>query len=121
MANRKGNKMDFKSDEEAYVRLTRVQEMLQIQKEHFTELLQQQQNNCKDFIKLILDKSNKQLDDLTRKKQDLKMSLRYTQNEVDALKTDNIKLSAELKTLQTEQIKASEDLSYTNGVFRGPI
>ncbi|KAL7380426.1 hypothetical protein ABVT39_017807 [Epinephelus coioides] len=84
--------------------------MLQIQREHFTELLQQQQNTCEDFIKLILDNSNKRLDDLTRENQELKICLQYTQNEVDTLKTDNIKLSAELKTLQTERLKASEGL-----------
>ena len=38
------------------------------------------------------------------------MSLQYTQNEVDALKTDNIKMSTELKTLQTERLKTSEGL-----------
>ena len=83
--------MDFKSDEEAYVTLTQIQEMLQIQKEHFTELLQQQQNNCKDFIKLILDSSNKRLDDLRRENQELKMSLQYTQNEADTVcRVENI-------------------------------
>lgn len=50
-------KPEAKPDEE-YVLLAQVNELLQQQKEMFTALLQQKQNNFKGFVKIIMDSTN---------------------------------------------------------------
>lgn len=109
MSSRNRSK-ESKSDEDIFVTPCQLQEALLSQKEHFTDLLQQQQNNFRDFIKIIMENSNKRIDELTRENHDLKISLQFTQKEVDSLKADNAKLSADLKSIESEKSNLSESL-----------
>ena len=81
---------DEKSDEDV-VSLAQVKEMLQQQKDMYSALLQQQQENFKSFVKIILDSTNSRLDTITREVQEIKTSIQFTQKEVDDIKTHNIK------------------------------
>lgn len=52
----------------------------------FLALLQQQQENFKGFVKLILDTTNSRLDDISKEVQEIKATIHFTQKEVDDIK-----------------------------------
>ena len=49
-------------------------------------MLQQQENSFKCFVQILVDSTNKRMDDLTREVQDLKNSLQFSQGQHDRLK-----------------------------------
>jgi hypothetical protein len=50
------------------------------------QFLQQQENNLKSFVQILMDSTNKIMDDLTREVHDIKNNLQFSQGEVDVLK-----------------------------------
>ncbi|CAL1591862.1 unnamed protein product [Knipowitschia caucasica] len=76
----------------------------------FRELIQQQQENFKGFIKLIMESTNTRMDLQTKDIQELKTSLQFTQGEVDTLKEHNLKLTERTNTLQTDFYKVCDNL-----------
>ncbi|KAL7375799.1 hypothetical protein ABVT39_024119 [Epinephelus coioides] len=86
----KGTKVEMKPDEE-YVSLTQMNELLNQQNEMFTALLQQQQDDFKGFVKIIMDSTNTRLDEMSKQLQDIKTNLQFTQKDVDDIKADNVK------------------------------
>lgn len=90
--------------------LTQVSDLLQQQKEMFTALLQQQQDNFKGFVKIIMDSTNTRLEALTREIQEIKTSLQYTQKEVDDIKSDNTKQADQCNSMQSDLFKVCDSL-----------
>ena len=99
----------MKSDEE-YVSLTHVNELMQQQKEMFVALLEQQHNNFKGFVKIIMDSTNSRLDAITKDLQDIKTSLQFTQKDVDDIKTDNAKQIERCNAMQSDIFKVCDSL-----------
>lgn len=98
-----------KADDE-YVSLAQVMELLQQQKEMYTALLNQQQDNFKSFVKVIMDSTNLRLDSLTREMQDIKTSLQFTQKEVDDIKVFNGKQDEYNRELRSDVYKTCDSL-----------
>lgn len=96
--------------EEECVSLSRVTELLEQQKDMFKEILQQQQENFKCFIKIIMETTDTRLDGITRDIQELKTSLEFTQGDVDKLKEEKAKLTERSSTLQTDVYKVCDSL-----------
>lgn len=98
-----------RSDED-YTTLTQVNELLQMQQEVFTALLQQQQDNFKSFVHVIMDSTNARFDSLTKEQQDIKTSLQFTQKDVDELKADAQKQKKEEELWEQKMITVNESL-----------
>lgn len=105
----KGSKTDGRQDED-YVSLTQVRELLSQQKEMYMELLQQQQENFKGFVKIIVDSTNTRMDAMTRDLQDIKTSLQFTQKDVDDIKVESAKHKDRSDTLQSDIFKVCEGM-----------
>lgn len=97
-------KAEVKSDE-VYVSLTHVNELMQQQKEMFVALLEQQHDNFKGFVKIIMDSTNNRLDAITKDLQDIKTSLQFTQKDVDDIKSDIAKQSKRCNAMQSDIFK----------------
>ncbi len=106
---RKAAEVETKSEDE-YVSLRQVTDLLQQQKDTFIALLQQQQENFKGFVQMIMDSTNTRLDAINRDIQEVKVSLQYTQKEVDDLKADNIKHTERGNTMQADIYKVCDSL-----------
>lgn len=99
-----------RSDEE-YITLAQVNDLLQMQKEVFTGLLQQQQDNFKSFVQIIMDSTNARFDLLIKELQDIKTSLQFTQKDVDELKADAVKHKKEVDMREQKVVKIDESLA----------
>lgn len=96
--------------EEDYVSLSRVTELMEQQRVMFRELIQQQQENFKGFIKLIMESTNTRMDSQLKDIQELKISLQFTQGEVDTIKEEKRKLTESTDTVQNDFYKVCENL-----------
>lgn len=99
-----------RNTEEDWVSLTQVNDLLNHQKDMFTALLQQQQDIFKDFVKVIMDSTNSRMDMITKEIQELKLSIQFTQKDVDELKITQAKQSDHGNSIQTDIIKICESL-----------
>ncbi len=102
-------KVETKQEDEL-VSLEQVNDLLSKQKEMFTALLQQQQDNFQCFVKMILDSTNLRLDSLTREVQEIKTSIQFTQKEVDDIKISNANQADHSKALQADIIRICDSL-----------
>ena len=105
----KASKAESKPDEE-YVSLTQVTELLQQQKDMFLALQQQQQENFKGFVQIIVDSSKSRMDAITKDLQEIKTSLQFTQKEVDELKDNINKQAGRCNTMQSDIFKVCDSL-----------
>lgn len=105
----KGSKAEMKTDEE-YVSLSQLTELMQQQKDMFMALLQQQQENFKGFVQIIMDSTNNRMESLTKDIQEVKVSLQFTQKEVDDLKSDSRKHAERCEIMQADIYKVCESL-----------
>ncbi len=100
---------EVKLDEE-HVPLSQVSELLLQQKEMFMALLQQQSDNFRGFVKDIMDSTNTRLDALSRELQDIKVSLQYTQKDVDDIKKNNANQAERCNATQSDLYKMCDSL-----------
>ena len=84
-----------------------VKDLLNIQKETYKQLLQQQENWFKYCVKILVESTNRRMDDLTREVQDLKNSLQFSQGQLDEFKQENGKITKISKSLR-------KDILYVN-------
>lgn len=89
---------------EEYVNLRPGTELLQ-QQDMFKELLQQQQENFKGLVEIIMGSTNTRMDGVRKDVQEV--SLQFTKGDVDKLKDENSKLNECLNTQQTDLYKLS--------------
>lgn len=68
---------------EEYVTMAQVRELLDQQKDFYRTLLEQQEKSFKTCVQIIVDFSNKRIDDLSKQIFDFKASLEMTQKEFD--------------------------------------
>ena len=92
--------------EEETVSLEQVKELLQQQREHFLDLLNQQEKTFRSFVELIINTSNQRWDDEIKRVQEFKTSLEFSQGDIDCLKKELAELKSEMKT----QLKSEGDL-----------
>jgi len=59
---------------EDYVTMAQVRELLGQQKDFYRTLLEQQEKNCKSSVQIIVDSTNKRIDDLSKQVYDFKVS-----------------------------------------------
>ena len=90
--------MPPKKVEKDTVSITQVREMLQQQNKFFLDMLQQQERTFKSFVEMIMDIQNQRGDEMMKELQELKMSVQFTQKDVDDLKKELSPLSVENKT-----------------------
>ena len=88
--------------EESGVSLSHVKDLLNKHKETYKQLLQQQENSFKCFVQILVDSTNKRMEDLTREVPDLKKSLQFSQGQLDELKLENGKMTAICKSLRED-------------------
>jgi hypothetical protein len=96
--------------EESGVSLSHVKDLLNEQKETYKQLLQQQENSFKCFVQILMDSTNTIMDNLTRKVQDLKNSLQFSQGQNDELKQEKGKMPAICKSLREDISSVCESL-----------
>lgn len=87
-----------------------MNELLNQQKEVFLALLQQQQDNFKGFVKIIMDSTNTRLDEMSKQLQDIKTSLQFTQKDVGDMKADITKQAERGSSLQADLFKVCDSL-----------
>ncbi|KAL7381408.1 hypothetical protein ABVT39_005164 [Epinephelus coioides] len=103
------SKAEMKPDEED-ISLSQVTDFKQQQKDMFTALLHQQQEDLKGFVQIIVDSTNSSLDAISRDIQKVKVSLRFTKKEVDDLKADSSKWTKRCDTMQADIYKVCDSL-----------
>lgn len=62
---------------------TQVNVLLQQQKDLFTALVNQQQDNFQGFVQMIPDSDNARFDHITKELQDVKVRIHFTQKEMN--------------------------------------
>ncbi|KAL7388285.1 hypothetical protein ABVT39_010756 [Epinephelus coioides] len=102
-------KAESKPDEE-YMSLSQVTDLIQQQKDMFMALLQQQQENFKGFVQIIMESTNTRLDAISKEIQEVKVSLQFTQKEVDDLKAEGSKQAVRGDALQADIYKICDSL-----------
>lgn len=70
---------------EEYVTMAQVHELLDQQKEFYKTLLEQQEKSFKMCVQIIVDSSDRRIDDLAKQVYDFKVSLEMTQIDFDDL------------------------------------
>ena len=92
------------------VSLAQVHELLDQQNQFFKDSLQQLENSYKSFVVTIMNNTNSRLNGILKDVEDLKVSLQYTQKDVDQLKESCNKLSSEGKTFEGDIHRLAESL-----------
>ena len=96
--------------EDSGVSLSHVKDLFNEQKLFYKQLLQQQENSFKCCIQILVESTNKIMDDLTRDVQDLKNSLQFSQGQLDELKQEDGKLTAIYKSLREDISSVCESI-----------
>lgn len=76
--------------DEEYVSLSTLRELLDQQKLFYKDMLELQEKNFKTFLTVVMESTNKQIDDLVKDVMEFKHSMEYSQTEVDELKIAHI-------------------------------
>lgn len=107
---------------EDYVTMAQVRELLDQQKDFYKTLLEQQERSFKTCVQVIVDSSNKRIDDLIKQIYDFKMSLEMTQKEVDDYKASTSTLTkncneirSDLDTICKSLLAYSDKTEYLDG------
>lgn len=72
-----------------YVSMDTLKELLDQQRNYFEDLLRRQETAFRSFTQMVMDSNNKRVDSCLREIQELKVSLSYSQNEIDELKKNH--------------------------------
>lgn len=83
--------------DEEFVTVNVLTEMLEQQKSVFKEMMDLQEKNFKSFLQLIMETTNKRVDNLVKEFTEYKQSLDYTQTQVDNQKKINDNITAMCK------------------------
>lgn len=102
-------------NEEDYVTVTQVRDLLEQQKSVYVELLKQQEATYKGFVQLLMESFTKRMDELTKDLCDFKASLHFTQGEVENLKGHSEKMSKDCKAMSNDINMLNSKLSTMNG------
>lgn len=71
------------------ISLVLLHKLMDQQKASYKDLIEQQERSYRAFMQMILDSTNKRVDELMKEVQELRSSLQFSQNEVDELKQAN--------------------------------
>ena len=82
-------------DSASGVSLSHVKDLLNEQKDTYKQL-QQQENSFKCFVQILVDSTNKRMDDLTRDVQELKNNLQFSLGQLDGVETGERKYDSNL-------------------------
>ena len=92
------------------VSLSHMKDLLNKHKETYKQLLQQKENSFNCFVQILMNSTNKIMDDLTREVQDLKNSLQFSQGQLNELKQENSKMTAICKSLRVDISSVCESM-----------
>lgn len=87
-----------------------VCELMEQQKAFYKELLQQQESNYKVCMYTFMETTNSRMDAILKELQELKVSLQFTQKEVDDLKVSSTSLSSNCKSNEDDIHKLAESM-----------
>lgn len=111
MADRK----DKDKDNLHYITQDQVCELMEKHKAVYKEMLNQQENNFKACLRTLMDRTNSRVDAIFKDLQEIKVSLQYTQKEVDDLKDKTNSLSSICKSTQDDIQKLAESMIIMDG------
>lgn len=97
-------------EDDQFMSLSQVTKMMQQQKDVFMALLQQQQDNVKGFVHLILDSTKSRIETIMKDVQEVQVSLQFTQKEADDLKVSNSKQTEKGATMQADIFRVCDSL-----------
>lgn len=99
------------NQEEDLYSLPMIYELLDQQKSFFKDLIEQQERNFKTFVQLFMDSTNQRMDNIMKHVQDIKMSLQFSQKDVDDLNKRLSDHGTSLKSISNEfaSVQASFD------------
>lgn len=97
-------------DEDAVVTMSTLTQLLDQQKEFYKDMLQQQQENFKSFIQIIMDGNTKRLDGVIRDVQELKTSLQFTQGIMEDMKKGYIDIDVKIKSFESSIAKSRQEM-----------
>ena len=106
-----GGGKDKDMDNAQYILPAQLCELLDQQKAFYKEMLEQQESNFKACVRTSMDTTNSRMDDMMKELQELKVSLHFTQKEMDDLKTTNVSLSLNHTTNETDIHKLAERMT----------
>ncbi len=111
MAGRK----DKEKDSGQYITHEQVHEFMEKQKAFYKELLQQQESNFKICMYTFMETTSLRIDTIVKELQELKVSLQFTQKEVDDLKGSSVCLSSNCKSNEDDIHKLAESMLVIDG------
>lgn len=97
-------------DDDAVVTMSTLTQLLDQQKEFYKDMLQQQQENFKSFIQIIMDGNTKRLDGVIRDVQELKTSLQFTQGIMEDMKKGYIDIDVKIKSFESSITKSKQEM-----------
>ncbi len=109
MASRK----DKEKDSGQYITHEQVCELMPQQKAFYKELLQQQESNFKVCMYKFMETTSVRMDTIVKELQELKVSLQFTQKEVDELKASSVSLSSNCKSNEDDIHTVAHKSEYT--------
>lgn len=99
-------------DDDAVVTMSTLTQLLDQQKEFYKDMLQQQQENFKSFIQIIMDGNTKRLDGVIRDVQELKTSLQFTQGIMEDMKKGYIDIDVKIKSFESSITKSKQEMDH---------
>ncbi|XP_046711293.1 uncharacterized protein LOC124389821 isoform X1 [Silurus meridionalis] len=97
-------------DDDAVVTMSTLTQLLDQQKEFYKDMLQQQQENFKSFIQIIMNGNTKRLDGVIRDVQELKTSLQFTQGIMEDMKKGYIDIDVKIKSFESSITKSKQEM-----------
>lgn len=97
-------------DEDAIVTMSTLSHLMDQQKEFYKEMLQQQQENFKSFIQIIMDGNTKRLDGVIKEVHELKTSLQFTQGIVEEVTSTYKGTDVKIKAIENDIAKLKKEM-----------
>ena len=101
-SNRKNN-----SNDEDYVSMETMRDMMEQQKSFYTEMLNRQEANFMSFTKMILESTTNRTDGVMKEIQEIKSSLQFSQTQIDDLRVMEKKIDSfelDLQSLSSQSL-----------------
>lgn len=84
--------------------------MMEQQREFYREMLNQQQENFKCFVQLIMDGTNKRIEGVIRDVQELKLSLEFTQHKMEETASKYTEVEDKVKSFDNNAGRVKQDM-----------